>query len=56
MDVVWGDPTYLAEIEIRDGQGARHVKYYPASSSTVEAPQYTAIPATSCVPGSRVSP
>jgi predicted metalloprotease with PDZ domain len=56
LDVVWGDPAYLAELEIRDGQGARRVKFYPASSDTVDAPQYTAIPAHSCVFGSRLSP
>lgn len=49
MDVVWGDPGYLAELEIRDGQGTRRVKYYPAASNAVHAPQYTATSASPCV-------
>jgi hypothetical protein len=40
MDVVWGDPGYLVELEIRDGQRTRRVKYYPASSGAIHAPQY----------------
>lgn len=43
IDIVWGDPDYLAEFEVRDGQGTRRVKYYPASSPVQRAPQYTAI-------------
>jgi hypothetical protein len=44
VDVVWGDPGYLAEFEVRDGQGARRVKYYPAAVAATEAPRYTAAP------------
>jgi len=55
MDVVWGDPSYLVELEIRDEQGTRRVKYYPASSKAIPAPQYTTTSARSCVPGTRLS-
>lgn len=47
-DVVWGDPGYLAQLEIRDAQGARRVQYYPASAEAVPAPQYTAVPGRAC--------
>jgi predicted metalloprotease with PDZ domain len=40
IDVGLGDPTYLAEIEVEDGQGTRRIKFYPASSNEVMAPQY----------------
>jgi predicted metalloprotease with PDZ domain len=55
MDVVLGDPGYLAELEIRDGQRTHRVKYYPVSSSTVHAPQYTATSTGSCDLGARSS-
>jgi hypothetical protein len=55
MDIVWGDPSYLTELEIRDGQGTRRAKYYPASSNTGRAPQYTATSAGSCIQGTRSS-
>ena len=42
LDVVRGDSTYLAQIEIEDQQGRRHIKYYPASADVVVAPQYKA--------------
>jgi predicted metalloprotease with PDZ domain len=49
-DMIWGDPTYLAEIEIEDGQQMRRVKYYPASAEVYLAPQYTAA-TERCDPG-----
>jgi hypothetical protein len=55
MDVVWGDPDYLAELEIRDGQGTRRVRYYPASTKAIPAPQYSPIAGRSCPPGTRLS-
>ncbi len=48
MDVVWGDPGYLVELEIRDGQRGRRVKYYPASSNASHAPQYTPTSSRAC--------
>ena len=54
MDVVWGDPSYLAELEIRDGQRTRRVKYYPASSNAIEAPQYTPTSTGGCDSGARL--
>jgi hypothetical protein len=51
MDVAWGDPGYPADPEIRDEQGTRRVKYLPAASNTIYAPQYAATSARSCVPG-----
>jgi predicted metalloprotease with PDZ domain len=51
IDVVLGDPTYLAEIEIEDSQGRRRVKYYPASVDEIVAPQYKAS-TERCDPGS----
>jgi len=50
LDVVWGDPEYTAEIEIRDGEGLRRVKYRPASLETVRAPRYAVVPGRSCLP------
>ena len=50
IDVVVGDPSYLAEIEIGDKQGSRRIKYYPASTNTYLAPQYKAI-TDRCNPG-----
>ena len=50
LDVTWGDPGYLAELEIRDGEGVRRVKYRPASLETTRAPQYTLVPGRSCLP------
>jgi len=50
LDVTWGDPEYLAELEIRDGEGVRRVKYRPASIETTRAPQYTLVPGRSCLP------
>jgi hypothetical protein len=55
MDIVWGDPGYLAELEIRDAQGTRRVKYYPASSTSVPVPQYLANSAGTCPQGTRSS-
>ena len=42
IDVVPGEPTYLAEIEIEDEQGKRRIKFFPASVDAVMAPQYRA--------------
>ena len=50
MDVVWGDSSYLAQLEIRDAQGMRRVTYYPASSEAAPAPQYTAASVRACAP------
>ena len=51
LDVVWGDPDYLAEFEVRDGDGARRrVKYRPASGQAARAPQYAVVPGRSCLP------
>jgi predicted metalloprotease with PDZ domain len=55
IDVVWGDPSYLVELEIRDGQRTRRVKYYPASSSAIQAPQYTPASSRRCDPSARSS-
>ena len=55
MDVVWGDPSYLAELEIRDGQDTRRVKFYPASSNAIDAPQYTPTSSAGCDPPARSS-
>jgi predicted metalloprotease with PDZ domain len=55
MDVVWGDPSYLAELEIRDGQRTRRVKFYPASSNAINAPQYAATLSGGCDPGAHAS-
>lgn len=54
MDVVWGDPSYLAELEIRDGQRPRRVKFYPASSNAIDAPQYTLTSSAGCDFSSKV--
>jgi predicted metalloprotease with PDZ domain len=54
IDVDLGDSTYLAEIEIEDEQGRRHIKYYPASVDVAVAPQYKAS-APQCDPG-RLTP
>lgn len=43
LDVLRGDSTYMVELEIEDQQGRRRVKYYPASTDVVVAPQYKAI-------------
>ena len=48
IHVVWGDPGYLAELEIRDGERTRRVKYYPASSNASPAPQYIATSSHGC--------
>ena len=48
IDVVWGDPGYLTELEIRDGERSRRVKYYPASSDAIRAPQYTPTSSRRC--------
>lgn len=50
IDVVWGDPSYLTELEIGDGQRTRRVKYYPASSNAILAPQYTPLSSRECDP------
>jgi predicted metalloprotease with PDZ domain len=50
IDVVVGDSSYLAEIEIEDEQGRRRVKYHPASTNPYLAPQYKAI-TDRCDPG-----
>jgi predicted metalloprotease with PDZ domain len=55
MDVSWGDPSYLADLEIRDGQRTRRVKYYPASSNATHAPQYAPLPSGRCDPEARAS-
>jgi predicted metalloprotease with PDZ domain len=41
-DVVWGDASYLAGIDIEDEQGKRRIQYYPASATTFSVPQYKA--------------
>lgn len=48
IDVVWGDPGYLIELEVRDRQGVRRVKYHPAASRGEPVPQYTATPSDQC--------
>jgi len=53
FDVALGDPAYLAEIEIEDGQGNRRIKYYPASAEVVVVPQYKAI-TPQCYPGALI--
>ena len=53
MDVAWGDPGYPADLEVRDEQGTRRVKYLPAAPEAVYAPQYAATSVSSCVPGRR---
>jgi hypothetical protein len=50
MDVTWGDPSYLVDLEIREGQRSRRIKYYPASSNAIEAPQYTPTSSRACSP------
>jgi predicted metalloprotease with PDZ domain len=50
LDVVWGDPGYMVELEIRDDQRTRRVKYYPASSDASRAPQYSPASSRGCVP------
>jgi predicted metalloprotease with PDZ domain len=55
IDVVWGDPGYLAELEIRDGERTRRVKYYPASSDAIPAPQYTPTSSRGCDPRAQPS-
>jgi predicted metalloprotease with PDZ domain len=55
IDVVWGDPGYLAELEIRDGERTRRVKYYPASSDAIRAPQYAPRSSRECAPQARSS-
>ncbi len=49
-DVVWGDSSYSAEIEVEDGQGKRRIRYYPASTDIHMVPQYKANPGR-CDPG-----
>jgi predicted metalloprotease with PDZ domain len=41
-DVVFGDPSYLAGIEIEDEQGKRLIQYHPASTKAFSVPQYKA--------------
>jgi predicted metalloprotease with PDZ domain len=55
MDVAWGDPSYLADLEIDDGQHTRRVKYYPASSEAIRAPQYAPMSSKGCDSGARPS-
>jgi len=55
MDVVWGDPGYLVELEIRDGQRVFRVKYHPSSPNAVPTPQYKSISPGSCDRGARSS-
>ena len=50
MDVTWGDPSYLVDLEIREGQRTRRIKYYPASSNAIHAPQYTPTSSRGCDP------
>ena len=45
IDFVSGDPGYLAEFELRDENGTRRVRFYPASPIGSRAPQYAASPA-----------
>ena len=42
VDVVFGDPSYRAGIEIEDEKGKRRIQYYPASTMAFTAPQYKA--------------
>ncbi len=51
LDVAWGDPGYLADLEITDAQGTRRAKYYPAAVTSMPAPQYSPTSSTPCVLG-----